>query len=549
MKRQPIPTRALRRLGAAGRSVYAWRDEELLKHVDHDGKLTRVSRALSLTGAWASIAAAGVLAHLGGGWPAAIAVTGILAVGTIFRPWYPWAALAVLGSMAGDTFGYWPLAAALGVALVQSARGAGLARLATIMWLALALLHPGVASAVAVIAGLALLIVQTYKGGAPFGPLSARQLRSKLAPPAPALPWLVARARRRQLANVPPEISRKAAGGYGERATALALLGLPARQRTCIVHDVALPGATIANIDHVLLTRAGLFAIDSKVFRGEIVTEGNDLVRLHEGKRFSLGDTLRSVAWQSTALGAEMEMPTRPVLVIHGAVLRGAIQVAVPEIEGFVTVVSGQDALPYLAQQAAILDGADLSSLEMALGHLRAHGGERLQIIRPLGSRGGLAKLDVHVSTMTIAASGAAPRVGPASPVQHERVPAASPAAVTSAPATLAPAATPGALGLDTAWSELSRATPAPAADVEALGFSALRRGGQVTVFSFEGGELTDVTLTAVSPVLAATPAIPSEHIALAHESAWRVHQETGQPVGFTYVTIDRIMVTPEETQ
>lgn len=79
-----------------------------------------------------------------------------------------------------------------------------------------------------------------------------------------------------QVLEDPPEhimaqARKKAAGAYGERKTGVILLGLARGRGTMILHDVALPGAEAANIDHVVITknRSGkpcAFIIDSKFY-------------------------------------------------------------------------------------------------------------------------------------------------------------------------------------------------------------------------------------------------------------------------------------------
>ena len=73
---------------------------------------------------------------------------------------------------------------------------------------------------------------------------------------------------------------KRAAGGYGERKTGVFLLGLERRQGTMILHDIDLPGAKSANIDHVVIGagRDGApcaFIIDSK-FYGQSRLRGHD---------------------------------------------------------------------------------------------------------------------------------------------------------------------------------------------------------------------------------------------------------------------------------
>lgn len=73
---------------------------------------------------------------------------------------------------------------------------------------------------------------------------------------------------------------KKSAGGYGERKTGVFLLALDRGQGTLVLHDVVLPGAKSANIDHIVIgrNRGGepcAFIIDSK-FYGFSRLNGND---------------------------------------------------------------------------------------------------------------------------------------------------------------------------------------------------------------------------------------------------------------------------------
>ena len=71
--------------------------------------------------------------------------------------------------------------------------------------------------------------------------------------------------------HVMAEARKKAAGAYGERKTGVFLLALARGKGTVILHDIALPGAKSANIDHVVITKnldgkPCAFVIDSKFY-------------------------------------------------------------------------------------------------------------------------------------------------------------------------------------------------------------------------------------------------------------------------------------------
>ena len=56
-------------------------------------------------------------------------------------------------------------------------------------------------------------------------------------------------------------------GAQGERTVAALLVGLP--PHCCVLHDLSIPGSN-GNIDHVVVTPTGMFAIDAKKYHARL---------------------------------------------------------------------------------------------------------------------------------------------------------------------------------------------------------------------------------------------------------------------------------------
>jgi hypothetical protein len=101
----------------------------------------------------------------------------------------------------------------------------------------------------------------------------------------------------------PPYIEYWRAGAEGERKTAAALAPLPRRGYT-VLHD--LPdrhgnGSSKANIDHIVISTAGVFLLDTKNLGGEVSVVGDTIhvQRLDDDEdsySFHLGGTMRGRA-------------------------------------------------------------------------------------------------------------------------------------------------------------------------------------------------------------------------------------------------------------
>jgi Nuclease-related domain len=108
-------------------------------------------------------------------------------------------------------------------------------------------------------------------------------------------------------------------GAEGERRTAR-LLDRLARDGYVVFHDLAVPGTTSANVDHLVIGPSGVFVIDSKQWSGS-VRQGADGLVWHN--HYRLDRTLETVRWEAQTMGRLLATHTTPLVCVHGAHVHG----------------------------------------------------------------------------------------------------------------------------------------------------------------------------------------------------------------------------------
>jgi hypothetical protein len=108
-------------------------------------------------------------------------------------------------------------------------------------------------------------------------------------------------------------------GAAGERRTARLLRRL-ARDGFVVFHDLAVPGNTSANVDHLVLGPTGVFVIDSKQWTGSVHQSADGLVWHNH---YRLDRTLEMVRWEAETLGRLLGTRTTPLLCVHRAHVHG----------------------------------------------------------------------------------------------------------------------------------------------------------------------------------------------------------------------------------
>jgi len=108
-------------------------------------------------------------------------------------------------------------------------------------------------------------------------------------------------------------------GAHGERHTARLLHRLH-RDGFVVFHDLAVPGNTSANIDHLVIGPSGVFIIDSKQWTGSVL-QGGDGLAWHN--HYPLDRTLGTVRWETEVLGRLLGTRAAALLGVHGAHVQG----------------------------------------------------------------------------------------------------------------------------------------------------------------------------------------------------------------------------------
>src|SRR5215218_6213496 len=108
-------------------------------------------------------------------------------------------------------------------------------------------------------------------------------------------------------------------GVRGERHTAR-LLDRLTGDGSVVFHDLAVPGNTSANVDHLLIGPTGVFVIDSKQWTGS-VHQSADGLAWHN--HYPLDRTLERVRWEAEAVGRLLGTRIHPLVCVHGAHVQG----------------------------------------------------------------------------------------------------------------------------------------------------------------------------------------------------------------------------------
>jgi hypothetical protein len=151
-------------------------------------------------------------------------------------------------------------------------------------------------------------------------------------------------------------------GAAGEQRTARLLEPLE-RHGWVVLHDLAVPGSP-ANIDHLVIGPGGVFAIDSKQYRGRLRLDA--VGKLWHG-RYPLASAVRAASWeadQAAKLLPDPGMAVVPLLAVHGAqvpwgkVVTDGVPVLparrLPSMLRQLPAVLGPERVAWLADQARI---------------------------------------------------------------------------------------------------------------------------------------------------------------------------------------------------
>src|SRR5215211_1885303 len=104
-------------------------------------------------------------------------------------------------------------------------------------------------------------------------------------------------------------------GAQGERRTAR-LLDRLTRDGFVVFHDLAVPGNTSANVDHLVIGPTGVFVIDSKQWTGSVYQSADGLAWHNH---YPLDRTLATVRWEAEAVSRVLGTRAAALLCVQGA--------------------------------------------------------------------------------------------------------------------------------------------------------------------------------------------------------------------------------------
>lgn len=395
------------RMAEAGRSLMRWSDEELVLQLDPRGRW----RALSAAARWVGLGVTcAVFLGLGfwtgmatGVWVAIVLAGGIAASR---GKGVPWQACAVLLATVGP-HGWEGAVLLAGLAVWQLTLPRvrdGAFALLTVS--ALAAAHAGgwwVPPLLTVGVAAALWWQRMIAGHLPNPFVVVRPERVDQLPDAPSsIPWLVRHHPGAEAHEVEQswDTRRKAVGAFGERITAYTLLGLPRGRGTRIAHDVHMPEAEDANVDHVVVHGGEVFVLDTKYFGskrepGQVrwSLDGREPLHVTTSQQTSLVKSVNQLVRGSRRVGELMGVECTPIVVVHNAVVPfHGLRVTATTGES-VDVISGQMLLGRLMAAPQQKSWWGAATRRWSLLRLRsAVTGRAPRVVSPLGPLTGRVK-------------------------------------------------------------------------------------------------------------------------------------------------------------
>lgn len=407
------PVLAIDRSREAGASALRWYEDELLKITDPRGVWLRAGAIAEVAVAIiAVVVAAALLASRSGLGALCLVAVAAVGLGVARLSQVPVAALQAC-VLVGLVFTAHPVS---GVGVVVAAFV-----LAALTWLSLSYSREWdavvdllvvaalgaqqwastwVILAVVVLAHVAVEYAQTRSWLLTRSPFVTASSAMAWMPPikvtAPLLTRMMCLSRKQQ-DREPRELTRKRAGVWGERRTALLLMALNRGQGTRIVHDVIAPGADEANIDTIVAAKSGWFVIDTKQYgtksdRGRVsydkergVVEFID----SDGAR-DISNSVRSLMKACASIdalkGEQMGPRPRGVLVVHNAHVDPGIVVEGWGGRVHVDVISADRLLSRIGGSAPLMSRDELAAARVFMKTLTAaaYGGTPT-VLSPMG--------------------------------------------------------------------------------------------------------------------------------------------------------------------
>lgn len=592
MAQSGLPATVTRHLEEAGASAYAWYEEELERYLDPRGSWRLLSTVTStgwglvllgsiLTAAAFAHGATGILLVL-----LALAAGVVVGYGGLFRqalrgvsghaastvghlrliPWWSWALMGYAVAYPLLNTDPAPLSVLALIALVLMAQTRSKAPIAAFVATTISLVSlvlpedevgGWVAHGVVVIAtaiGLYLSGVRSLPR--PLRAIQGSDLKTFVPPPPSGLPWLL-RSRKnvnQKIDKAPGEIKRKAAGAVGERRMGLVLLLLRRWRGTRILHDVMIPGAREANIDHVVLARSGVFVIDTKEFGSKkdpgVVTydlNTRQVVHRTRSRTRSIESSVKTALWAQEALSRTLGVTPTPILAVFNAEVASNLKVQRNGRQ--VEVISAWNIVDRIDNAPRTLSAGPMSGVRTRFRRLRSAVNRiGAQVIKPRGAsqeaRTVLAER-VQGSDAGTAEPPPAPKPRHAPQPRSQPRPEPSggsrprPKARSAATKTQEPAAATLSAEerVDDRWQQMAHSEPAPPDDTPEE-FRTLGRGDEVLIIDVSTAEMTTKPAVAMSP---ACRGVSGTYIWYCSPEQYQIHQSTGRAVNVATISTTKI--------
>lgn len=189
-----------------------------------------------------------------------------------------------------------------------------------------------------------------------------------------ALPMLTQRTARqvlkKSLRKKNDSISTRHYGSRAERVTGVGLKNIP---MSCTYHDIGLPGADNANIDHLLISPKGIFIIDTKFYAGAIKKKDNGVVKTTPNGTQKLDSVVNQMTWAYEGISRQVQnagdIPVKVVVVIQNAEVEDDMIVCESKNGGPRVAFIQDRALRSIFEKFPdILDGLTIASAKEVLG-------------------------------------------------------------------------------------------------------------------------------------------------------------------------------------
>ncbi len=185
---------------------------------------------------------------------------------------------------------------------------------------------------------------------------------------------------RQRAARLQAQTDRIDQGARGERRTA-EVLNPRSGDGWYVLHDLAVP-ASRANIDHVVVTPAGVFVVDSKDWSGR-VSAGKDTLWVG---RYPKSRELDTLEWETSAVTSALarDLPGWPITVRAVISLTNGLP-AQPVLQARqITAVAVEDLIAHLASGPARLQPAQVSAIAEAIdAALPSRSGTGSSVVQP----------------------------------------------------------------------------------------------------------------------------------------------------------------------